>query len=182
MGVTKRLRFEILSRDGFACVYCGADSTQLHVDHVIPQALGGTDDPSNLATACADCNAGKASTSPSAASVAAVDAKDLEWRGNVADALAQIAAEQRDENDLIDAVGSHWDAWTWQDRKGVRRQFDKPSDWRNSVRTMLRRGFTVDTLSQCMAIAMDAHPDDEWSYFCGVVWQTYRRAQEVAGS
>ena len=92
MSVTKRLRFEILSRDGFACVYCGADSTQLHVDHVIPQALGGTDDPSNLATACADCNAGKASTSPSAASVAAVDSKDLEWRANVADALAQIAA------------------------------------------------------------------------------------------
>lgn len=182
MSVTKRLRFEILSRDGFACVYCGADSTQLHVDHVIPQALGGTDDPSNLATACADCNAGKASTSPSAASVAAVDSKDLEWRAKVADALSQIAAEQRDENALIDAVGCCWDAWTWQDRKGVRHRFDKPSDWRNGVRTMLRRGFTVDSLSQCIAIAMGAHPDDEWTYFCGVVWQTYRRAQEAAGS
>lgn len=31
-------------------------------------------------------------------------------------------------------------------------------------------------------LSRDAHPDDEWSYFCGVVWQTYRRAQEVAGS
>lgn len=32
------------------------------MDHVIPQAAGGTDDPENLVTACWTCNKGKGST------------------------------------------------------------------------------------------------------------------------
>lgn len=57
------LRFEILKRDGFACCYCGYGRKQgvlLQVDHVTPKAAGGTDAPTNLATSCFDCNAGKA--------------------------------------------------------------------------------------------------------------------------
>ena len=55
-------RFEIFKRDGFRCLYCGGTPVQvlLRVDHVIPVAKGGTDDPSNLVTSCFDCNAGKA--------------------------------------------------------------------------------------------------------------------------
>lgn len=58
----KRLRFEILKRDGFRCIYCGATPVQrvLRVDHVVPVVEGGTDAPENLATSCFDCNAGKA--------------------------------------------------------------------------------------------------------------------------
>lgn len=58
----KRLRFEIMKRDGFRCRYCGAtpDQSLLHVDHVIPVAGGGTNDPVNLVTACQPCNSGKA--------------------------------------------------------------------------------------------------------------------------
>jgi hypothetical protein len=59
--LSKRTRFEVFKRDGFRCVYCGAtpnDGPQ-HVDHVIPVAEGGTDDPANLVTACASCNLGK---------------------------------------------------------------------------------------------------------------------------
>jgi hypothetical protein len=61
MAIGKRLRFEIFKRDGFKCVYCGATpmATPLHVDHVEPKAGGGSDDPSNLVTACASCNLGK---------------------------------------------------------------------------------------------------------------------------
>lgn len=57
-----KVRWSILERDHFACVYCGrtvADSVKLHVDHVIPWSDGGTDDPGNLVTACEDCNLGK---------------------------------------------------------------------------------------------------------------------------
>lgn len=32
----------------------------LEIDHVVPRSKGGTDDPSNLVTACLDCNRGKA--------------------------------------------------------------------------------------------------------------------------
>ena len=60
--IPKKLRFEILKRDEFRCRYCGrteADGVKLHVDHVIPVAVGGRNDPDNLASACADCNLGK---------------------------------------------------------------------------------------------------------------------------
>lgn len=61
MTVGARLRFEILKRDGFRCKYCGASSMDvlLHVDHVVPVAEGGADDPVNLVAACASCNLGK---------------------------------------------------------------------------------------------------------------------------
>jgi hypothetical protein len=65
-----RLRFEILRRCNFACYYCGIPAALgakvLHVDHVIPVALGGTNDPWNLVAACWDCNAGKTNGVPSA--------------------------------------------------------------------------------------------------------------------
>lgn len=75
MAVSKRLRYEILRRDHHACRYCGAKApdVKLNVDHVIPQALGGSDAPTNLVTACADCNGGKTSSMPGAEAVADVD-------------------------------------------------------------------------------------------------------------
>lgn len=59
--LSAKVRFAILERDGFRCVYCGraADQVTLEVDHIKPKALGGTDEPDNLRTACFDCNAGK---------------------------------------------------------------------------------------------------------------------------
>lgn len=61
-GVTKGVRFRVLERDGFRCVYCGAtpEDDPLVIDHVQPVADGGTDDIDNLATACEPCNLGKA--------------------------------------------------------------------------------------------------------------------------
>jgi len=44
-------------RDGFQCLWCGAGSfIQLHVDHIIPVAAGGTDATDNLRTLCRYCN------------------------------------------------------------------------------------------------------------------------------
>lgn len=61
-GVTQKDRFEVLRRDGYRCQYCGAGpEATLQVDHVVPVAAGGTDDISNLRTACSACNSGKSS-------------------------------------------------------------------------------------------------------------------------
>ncbi len=59
--ITKKLRFAVLSRDGFACRYCGAESpkAKLVLDHIIPVARGGQMDIANLVTSCQPCNAGK---------------------------------------------------------------------------------------------------------------------------
>jgi hypothetical protein len=59
--IGKRLRFAIFARDQFTCRYCGAQPPEvvLHVDHVLPVSKGGTNEESNLVTACQACNLGK---------------------------------------------------------------------------------------------------------------------------
>mgnify|MGYP001607193856 CR=1 FL=1 len=59
--VGQKLRFQILKRDGFSCVYCGAGGGQitLEVDHIVPHSRGGLDTEDNLATSCRTCNGGK---------------------------------------------------------------------------------------------------------------------------
>ncbi|GMM93105.1 HNH endonuclease [Qipengyuania sp. MTN3-11] len=60
--ISKSLRFEVLTRDGYRCRYCGvsAKEQKLQVDHVLPRAAGGRDDLGNLVAACQPCNYGKA--------------------------------------------------------------------------------------------------------------------------
>lgn len=66
--ITAGLRFDVLRRCNFACYYCGTPAALglkvLHVDHVIPVSLGGTNDPWNLVASCWDCNLGKAGLPP----------------------------------------------------------------------------------------------------------------------
>ena len=80
VGLSVRLRYEILDRDAHTCRYCGRSSpiVSLHVDHVISQAswrerfgsmtatqtiegveYDGVNDRKNLITSCSDCNLGK---------------------------------------------------------------------------------------------------------------------------
>ncbi len=61
--MTDSLRYDILKRDGFRCVLCGAtpeeDGIKLHVDHIIPVSKGGKTTKKNLRTLCDRCNLGK---------------------------------------------------------------------------------------------------------------------------
>jgi hypothetical protein len=63
-NMSAKLRFGVLRRDGFRCVYCGltASQSELHVDHVVPVVDGGSDDIENLVTSCIECNLGKGRT------------------------------------------------------------------------------------------------------------------------
>jgi hypothetical protein len=60
-ALSKQIRVQVLARDNYRCRMCGRSSREvaLEVDHIIPVASGGTDELSNLATLCRDCNAGK---------------------------------------------------------------------------------------------------------------------------
>lgn len=60
----KALRREIMERDGYTCQYCRQpnDPARLTVDHLVPLALGGIDEPTNYVTACQPCNSRKAAT------------------------------------------------------------------------------------------------------------------------
>jgi 5-methylcytosine-specific restriction endonuclease McrA len=60
--VSDSLRYDILNRDNFTCVLCGASARQgarLHVDHIIPISKGGKSTFDNLRTLCERCNVGK---------------------------------------------------------------------------------------------------------------------------
>lgn len=74
-GMSKSVRFSIFARDGFTCRYCGrqSDVVALVVDHVIPVAQDGTNDPENLITACVDCNQGKGAKTPTQAAPTEAD-------------------------------------------------------------------------------------------------------------
>lgn len=57
-----RIRWEVLKRDKFHCIYCGygpEDGAKLEVDHVFPKSKGGESIISNYVTSCKDCNIGK---------------------------------------------------------------------------------------------------------------------------
>lgn len=60
--MTNSLRYDVLKRDGFRCVLCGAsadDGVKLHIDHIIPVSKGGQTTMGNLRTLCDRCNTGK---------------------------------------------------------------------------------------------------------------------------
>lgn len=62
--INERLRFKVLKRDNFKCVYCGKSpatdsNVELHVDHIIPWSKGGKTVIENLQTSCSKCNLGK---------------------------------------------------------------------------------------------------------------------------
>ena len=185
MAVTKRLRFEILRRDGFTCRYCGAKApdVELAVDHVTPKALGGTDDPTNLATACKPCNAGKSSAGPDAQTVADVDAEALRWARNVANALDAMERMQAQIDADLDTFDTRWLLWTYTDHDGKRHSCPRPNDWCDGIESMLRSGLSIDALLRCMGVAMRRDTvarAQKWRYFCGVAWKTLRDAQQLA--
>lgn len=60
-GINRRVRAQVLQPQ--RCAMCGktpiGDCVKLVVDHKLPKAWGGTDDPGNLQPLCEPCNAGK---------------------------------------------------------------------------------------------------------------------------
>lgn len=171
MAVTKRLRFEILRRDNHQCRYCGgtAPDVPLRVDHVVPVALGGSDDPSNLVTACEPCNSGKSSVPADAATVANVADDALRWAAAMRQAAEEIAAE----DDSLEAIcGAVQDRWRprWM-----------PADYRNSIYAFVKAGLTEADLVALVDVALSARGvDDRFAYFCGCCWKRVKKRQERA--
>jgi predicted restriction endonuclease len=59
-----RLRYQVLKRDRFSCLTCGASPAKdekvlLHIDHIKPWSKGGETVIENLQTLCSNCNYGK---------------------------------------------------------------------------------------------------------------------------
>ncbi len=60
----KLTRLEIFHRDHYTCQYCGKETRQLTLDHVVPRYRGGRHIWENVVSACVNCNRRKAGKSP----------------------------------------------------------------------------------------------------------------------
>lgn len=60
----KLTRLEVFRRDHYTCQYCGRETRQLTLDHVIPRYRNGEHTWENVTTACASCNRRKAGRTP----------------------------------------------------------------------------------------------------------------------
>ena len=58
---------EIFLRDRHLCQYCGTQSRDLTLDHVVPRRLNGDHTWANIVSACIPCNRRKASRTPAGA-------------------------------------------------------------------------------------------------------------------
>ena len=63
----KMTKLEIFNRDKYKCQYCGRETKELTLDHVIPRRRKGEHTWENVVTACIPCNRKKAGLTPSEA-------------------------------------------------------------------------------------------------------------------
>lgn len=82
----RKLRELVLARDGYRCTYRDANgrcetTRPLHVDHIVPVAHGGTDDPTNLRTLCREHNLHRGTRDTSPPTCAACHAQPVRLAG-----------------------------------------------------------------------------------------------------
>lgn len=181
-ALSRRLRFEILRRDDYACRYCGlkAGQTELTIDHVVPVALGGTDEPGNLVACCKDCNAGKTSSAPDAALVEQASADALRWSAAMQVAAGKMRDDFQAEWDYAEALDDEWSNWTYGYSNNP---IPRPSDWRNSANSWRVAGLPEELMVDAARRALSNKkiaPDSTWKYFCGIAWKRITQIQEAA--
>ncbi len=63
-SLRKLSRREVFQRDHHTCQYCGKQSKELTLDHVVPRRAGGKHTWDNVVSACIPCNRRKAGRTP----------------------------------------------------------------------------------------------------------------------
>ncbi len=182
MAVSKRTRYEVLRRDAYTCRYCRSVDNPITVDHVVPVALGGSDDPSNLVAACRDCNAGKSSSTPDETTVADVSDDAVRWAAAMRQAARERAKARRPALAYVEKFDAAWVKWTWGRDS---HELPRPADWRQSVEAFHTAGLPVDELLEAITIATSNQrvaTDACWRYMCGVAWKKLTALQEDAAA
>lgn len=170
----KRLRFEILKRDGFTCAYCGArpPNIVLHVDHIEPVAEGGSDDPDNLVTSCEHCNRGKGAIPLQATADAHLRVRRMERERAMAEVADAYNAWLEEKRKRLDAAAELM-ADEWAMMSG--RHSFLTEHGMHTVRYLLRN-LVREEILDAMRIAARKFPV-EW----GAKWKTTGRKAREAG-
>lgn len=172
--ISTRTRFEIFKRDRFTCQYCGDQPPQavLHVDHIIPVAGGGDNEPSNLTTSCSRCNLGKSdvpldSVPPTLEQQAAESA---ERRAQV----EALAALMQDERDAVEE-------WCWEIAELLKPGASKGYNRKNfaSIKMFVGRlGYPGALEAAHVAADTGLYEGKTFKYFCGVCWRMIRERED----
>lgn len=160
MSISKRLRYEVLRRDNHTCQYCGAKAPEawLDVDHVFPQSLGGSDEPSNLVAACKDCNAGKGANLPNADFVPQVPIDALRWKRAVEEVSWQLQIQDSHRNDYTNYFDGLWRNW-WIKRANPEDEkiaIPRPVDWAEQLEKLRLAGLPAWMWDNFVKEAMNA--------------------------
>lgn len=183
MAVSKRLRYEILRRDSYTCRYCGrsAPEVPLRVDHVTPVALGGGDEPTNLATSCEECNSGKSSASPDATLVAGVSDDALRWAAAMQQAAENLRKQETPKLEYRDTFFSQWNRWHLG--KDEDKKVPLPEDWKQAMDRFRVAGVPAWMWADIVEAAMvnqKVKPDRTFNYVCGIAWNKVTALQAEA--
>lgn len=171
-GLSKKARFDVFKRDGFACQYCGATppSVLLHIDHIVPVAEGGENDQDNLITACEACNLGKGagllSDIPKSLRERAAEALEKEEQIRCFNEILQSKARRLED-----------ESWAIACALECNQNLDSYSR-RNllSIKTFLSLLPFQEVLDSAeIAISSGIHDQQRaFRYFCGVCWAKIR--------
>jgi CRISPR/Cas system Type II protein with McrA/HNH and RuvC-like nuclease domain len=169
VAVSKRSRFEVFKRDGFACAYCGKTppAVILEIDHMVPVSLGGDDNMANLVTACFDCNRGKSNVPLGQLPPQAEDKLEgirereeqirayYEYLGEIENRL------NREAQEVADIYTSHFPEWELSE------EFKRTSIKR--FLKSLNKYEVIEAMDMACSRVGDSHRTIK--YFCGICWK-----------
>lgn len=168
--MNKKLRFEIFKRDNFTCQYCGRQTPNvvLEVDHIIPRAEGGTDDPNNLITACFDCNRGKGKIKLSKSAIKDNRAEEtqemIELEEQIKEYEKAMRSKKAAETRRVNKINKAW--LDYSDNK-----YELNDSGLSTIRNFLR-SLTSSEIIEAIEIASKRIPitqiEQRFKYFCGI--------------
>lgn len=172
IGLGKRTRFEVFKRDGFTCQYCGAHppAVVLEVDHIVPVAEGGQNDPDNLITACFACNRGKGAVS--------LDVVPQ----SLADKAAEVAEREeqlRGYNDILQARRDRIEDDVWRVVEHWTGQDSTSNETYATIKRFVER-IGVHEVLDAVDVTLAANirrKRSEFLYFCKVCWNKVSAAE-----
>jgi hypothetical protein len=166
--ISKRVRFEVFKRDGFACQYCGSHppAAILHVDHIQAVANGGGNEIDNLITACEACNLGKGARPLSVAPESLADKA-----ARIAEAEEQLAGYSA----VMQARRERIEADVWRVVEALTGETEIRRDRYASIKMFVERLGVDECLEAAeIASARIGYARQRFLYFCGVCWKKIR--------
>jgi len=153
-NIPKQIRFEVFKRDSFKCQYCGASAPEvlLHIDHIKPVSKGGSNDITNLVTACIKCNLGKSNIPLDDKSIVIKSRNQMEELSERREQLEMMMqwheSLQDIKSQMIDKISSYWE--------------NTASGWainENGLKTIkkLLREYSYDEITTAMDISSEQY-------------------------